>query len=175
MKHLTAEVVSTFWGRACLKNVPTLSTDTGESAAQPSTWTITWCMLSSWVSYDGNKITFIRVTQVYRALLLWNYFENEWCLAMTQAFGTSLRTWLLVLLCCCWSTPSVLFRCFIPGLYNYCCRPIVWRNAELDLWRSTQILQPMICTKPWTVTGSDSHIEESEIGIRPYWGSYYNI
>ena len=55
---LTIDVVSTCWRRACLKNVPTLSTDTGDRAAQPWTWTITWCMMSSWVSCNDNDKTF---------------------------------------------------------------------------------------------------------------------
>ena len=50
LMYLTIDVLSTFWGRACLKNVPTLSTETGESEAQPSTWTTTWWILSSCVS-----------------------------------------------------------------------------------------------------------------------------
>ena len=57
----TMDAVSNFWGRACLKNVPTLSTETGESAPQPSTCTTTWCMLSSWVSYDNNKTQLVPV------------------------------------------------------------------------------------------------------------------
>ena len=55
---LTIDVVSTCWRRACLKNVPTLSTETGDRAAQPWTWTITWCMMSSWVSCNDNDKTF---------------------------------------------------------------------------------------------------------------------